>query len=58
VLARAVGTGPAVIQAPQAPALGERATSKGLDDAAEQSRAARRRAEQQAVPAPGPKTTN
>jgi hypothetical protein len=58
VLARTAGLGPTKDGAPPVTAHGERGTSKELDDAAAQSRAARERAEKQVDPAPGPHTRN
>jgi hypothetical protein len=53
VLARAAGVWRGGEAAPRAPSLGDTGTSKSLDAAAEQSRAARERAVQQVDPAPG-----
>jgi hypothetical protein len=58
VLARTAGLGREARPAPTVPAPGERATSRGLDAAAEPSRAARERAERQVDPAPGPRPRN
>jgi hypothetical protein len=58
VLARTAGVGRSVDDTPRIPAHGDRETSKALDAAAEQSRAARERAEKQVDPAPGPRTRN
>lgn len=58
VLARTAGLGQPVDDAPRVPVHGERGTSKSLDAAAEQSRAARERAEKQVDPAPGPRSRN
>ncbi len=58
VLARTAGLGRTLDDAPLVPAHGERETSKELDAAAERSRAARERAEQQVDPGPGPRTRN
>jgi hypothetical protein len=58
VLARAAGLVHAASDAPQVPAHDERATTGRLDAAAEQSRAARERAERQVDPAPGPHPRN
>jgi hypothetical protein len=58
VLARTAGLGRPSHQAPAVPAFSERETSRGLDAAAEQSRAARERAERQVDPAPAPRPRN
>jgi hypothetical protein len=58
VLARTAGVGQTVADAPRIPAHAEGGTSKDLDAAAEESRAARERAEKQVDPAPGPRTRN
>jgi hypothetical protein len=58
VMARTAGLGRSAHQAPVVPALGERETSRSLDAAAEQSRAARQRAERQVDPTPGPRPRN
>ncbi len=58
VLARTAGLGRPAHQAPAVPAPGERETSRRLDAAAEQSRAARERAAGQVDPATGPRPRN
>lgn len=58
VLVRTAGVGQAVNDAPRVPLHGEPGSSKALDAAAEQSRAARQRAEEQVDPAPGPRPRN
>ena len=58
VLARTAGLGRSAHQAPAVPALGERETSRRLDAAAEQSRAARERAQRQVDPSPAPRPRN
>jgi hypothetical protein len=58
VLVRTAGVGQTVADAPRVPAHNEPGTTKALDAAAEQSRAARQRAEKQVDPAPGPRSRN
>ena len=58
VLARTAGLGGLGRQAVPTPVPGEKATGQRLDEAAEQSRASRDRAAQQAGPAAGPGPRN
>jgi hypothetical protein len=58
VLARGGSPGPSVPAASRALPVGAGETSRRLDAEAEQSRAARERAVQQAEPPPGPRTRN